>query len=69
MRRRAFGGMQFSSAELVGKKGTTKKLLAKRTKQFADLGGEGNASISHPNRKQPFVAAYQKATHEQNKAK
>lgn len=40
MRRQASGGAQFSSTELVDKKGTTKKLLAKRTKQFADLGGK-----------------------------
>lgn len=41
MRRQASGEVQLSSAELVDKKGTTKKLLAKRTKQFADEGGEG----------------------------
>lgn len=48
MRRQASGGVQLSSAELVNKKGTTKKLLAKRTKEFADGGVGGMPAFLTP---------------------
>lgn len=61
------GGIQCSSAELVDKKGTTKKkLLAER--QIRLLRWGRNVSISHPNRKQPYLALCQKKIYKQSKA-
>lgn len=59
-------GIQCSSAELVDKKETTKKLLAKG--QIRLLRWRRNVSFSRPDRKQLYLALCQKETRKQSKA-